>query len=294
MTNGNFLNWWDEQERLIYYSQPINKTEPEYLAFIRKRKFTVREFATLLAGLRPWVFDNSDLADKVYTSRVKPFLELILDDLSAELVDENEDGWSLNRREYPWVLLGDDPSINDFDWDHRENTAFHVRSYFRYCEQNNIPFPIESEWVRPITRSPQEEVLNLPHANGEPPKQCEGQQLNQLHEATRDKTQIEIIEGVTVGDLLEMINANQALGDVLQAVNSWRKLPEERKALSNSLYSGLNMKAKANGWGNNLDGQLARKQYEEIGDIFIQSSKKRTGKRGNALFPSYEEATGRK
>ncbi len=341
MANGNFLSWWDEQERISYYSQPINKTEPEYLAFIRKRKFTVREFATLLAGLRPWVFDNSDLADKVYASRVKPFLELLLDDLSADLVDKDEDGWSLNRRECwvfdnsdladkvyasrvkpflelllddlsadlvdkdedgwslnrrecPWILLGDEPSINVFDWDHRENTAFHVQSYFRYCEQNNIPFPIESEWVRSITRPPQEDVLNLPLANGEPSNQCEGQPLNQRHEVPSDKTQIEIIEGVTVGDLLEMINANQALGDVLQAVNSWRKLPEERKTLPNSLYSGLNIKAKANGWGNNPDGQLARKQYEEIGDIFIQSSKKRTGKRGNGLFPSYDEATRKK
>lgn len=290
----NKPQWQIDQERRLYFTQPLDKSEPEYLAFIKKSYFTIREFATLLAGLRPWVFDNSDLADKVYASRVKPFLELLLDDLSADLVDKDEDGWSLNRRECPWILLGDEPSINVFDWDHRENTAFHVQSYFRYCEQNNIPFPIESEWVRSITRPPQEDVLNLPLANGEPSNQCEGQPLNQRHEVPSDKTQIEIIEGVTVGDLLEMINANQALGDVLQAVNSWRKLPEERKTLPNSLYSGLNIKAKANGWGNNPDGQLARKQYEEIGDIFIQSSKKRTGKRGNGLFPRYDEATRKK
>ena len=98
------------------------------------------------------------------------------------------------------------------------------------------------------------------------------------------------MDGLTVRDILEMIKANQAFGDVLQAVNNWRKLPVDRK-LSSSLYAGLNRRAKENGWGCNPDGQISKKQYEEIGDIFIQSSKKLAGKRGIRIYPTYEEAT---
>lgn len=101
---------------------------------------------------------------------------------------------------------------------------------------------------------------------------------------------IEVIEGVTVADIHEMIESNRELGDVLQAVNQWRKLPSERKT-PKALYCNLNVKAKKNGWGlDNTTDEITKKQYENIGDVFIQSSKKLVGGKEERIYPKWEDA----
>ncbi len=141
----------------------------------------------------------------------------------------------------------------------------------RFCYNNEYPYPFADDEAEDGLNG-----LDNPYQGGETE-----------HCKPIDESSIEIIEGVTVGDLRAMIRNNQALGDVLMAVNYWRKLPEERKNLPNSLYSGLNIKARNNSWGGNQDCSLSQRQYDVIGDIFIQSTKKLVGGKEERLFPKF-------
>lgn len=139
---ANKPQWLIEQDLRLYFTRPIDKTEPEYMAFIKKRKFTIREFATLLAGLRPWVFDNSSLADEIYQRRIKPFVDLIVDRLEADVPDGMEI-WDPEYIEPPYTILCGYPS-DDHDKDESpENYKFHLVAYVAFCQKKQIPLPFE-------------------------------------------------------------------------------------------------------------------------------------------------------
>ncbi len=143
----------------------------------------------------------------------------------------------------------------------------------RFCYNNGYPYPFADDEAEDGLNG-----LDNPYQGGETE-----------HCKPIDESSIEIIEGVTVGDLRAMIRNNQALGDVLAAVNQWRNLTEDRKP-PNSLYAALNIKAKGNKWGlDNNDYSITQKQYEEIGDIFIQSSKKLIGGKEKRKYPKWAE-----
>lgn len=144
----------------------------------------------------------------------------------------------------------------------------------RFCYNNDYPYPFEE------TNAEIDTQFGNGQAIGEPIKPA----------PIIDESKIEIIIGLTVGDIRQMIKDNQALGDVLTAVNYWRKLPDERRNFQSCLYSGLNRKAQSNKWGLNDDKSLSKKQYEVIGDVFIQSSQKLTGSKEKRKYPKYEDA----
>lgn len=153
------------------------------------------------------------------------------------------------------------------------NPYFDKTALERFCYNNEYPYPFADDEAEDGLNG-----LDNPYQGGETE-----------HCKPIDESSIEIIEGVTVGDLRAMIRNNQALGDVLAAVNQWRNLSEDRKP-PNSLYAALNIKAKGNKWGlDNNDYSITQKQYEEIGDIFIQSSKKLIGGKEKRKYPKWEE-----
>lgn len=142
----NKPQWQIDQERRLYFTQPLDKSEPEYLAFIKKSYFTIREFATLLAGLRPWVFDDSPLAEEIYQRRIKTFVQLLQEGIEA-FVEE----WYSDTEEFireldpdyvksPYFVMCGYPSYSVGDRK-TENIVFHVAVYVAFCKEKYIPLP---------------------------------------------------------------------------------------------------------------------------------------------------------
>ena len=160
---------------------------------------------------------------------------------------------------------------------------FNKQALERFCYNNDYEYPFED--LGDTEKNAESAFEVSPNQHVTTPEIFSSEAITA---PTKNENQIELFEGVTVGDIREMVTANQALYDVLQAVNFWRKLPDEGRNLSSSLYSGLNIKAKNNRWGANLDHSLSQKQYDVIGDIFIQSTKKLVGGKEKRLFPKFE------
>ena len=156
--DSNKPQWLIDQERRIYFTQPLDKTEPEYLAFIKKRKFTVREFATFLAGLRPWVFDDSSLSVEIYQRRIKPFVDLIAEGIEAYVDEEGsgtDDGFPELDPDYiepPYVVLCGFPSDPLDGHEKFENYKFHLAAYIAFCKKKRIPLPFQYNEVEYLPR----------------------------------------------------------------------------------------------------------------------------------------------
>lgn len=151
----------------------------------------------------------------------------------------------------------------------RGEPLFNKKALERFCNNNNFKYPFGEE-NPPINASTIDLAYTVP--------------IN--HSANEDE--IEVIEGVTVGDIRKMSEGNIALSDVLKVVKDWRNLPLDRNK-GMALVCSLNRKAKENSWGGDTDYRLSKNQYEIIGDIFIQSKRKLSGKKEARLFPKFEE-----
>ena len=70
------------------YGLPFDRESLRYKAFCAKQKFTLEEFACLLAGIDPTSFDGSFESWEVFEAKVGGFLRLLKE---KELQRVNED-----------------------------------------------------------------------------------------------------------------------------------------------------------------------------------------------------------
>lgn len=71
------------------YGKPFDKTSAAYKAFAAKRRFTLDEFACLLADVDPFSFDDSSASNSVKREKIGAFLRLLDEDLKE--VEDYED-----------------------------------------------------------------------------------------------------------------------------------------------------------------------------------------------------------
>lgn len=70
------------------YGKPFDKSSLAYKAFAAKRKFTLEEFACLLAGVNPCSFDGSMRSDSVKEEKIGPFVRLLEEEINDKKFDD--------------------------------------------------------------------------------------------------------------------------------------------------------------------------------------------------------------
>ena len=66
------------------YGKPFDKTSAAYKAFAAKRRFTLDEFACLLAGIDPRTFDGTLESNCVKAEKIDSFVRLLEEDIQEK------------------------------------------------------------------------------------------------------------------------------------------------------------------------------------------------------------------
>ena len=123
------------------YGRPLDKTSTQYATLIRKKKFTIFEFACLQAGIDPTSFDGSFLSGEVEEIKLGPYIRELLGSITKEKGED--DGPPFEEPKF--LLCGfSNVNLNLFDDKLTDKLEFSAEAYVKYCNNNELPCPISN------------------------------------------------------------------------------------------------------------------------------------------------------
>lgn len=206
------------KEQRRKYNAPIDKNSIQYRCFIKKNSFSIFEFACLMAGLAPWNLNDSYIAHETIERSVRPFINSLLDAIWYDNIIHKV------FTEVP-VLEGFATVTKNYKNTKTENLCFPFQSFYEFCREREIdfPLPIPEGFVPSIIPSSESLALNPETAPTETAStlatdnQAQSEletlrvQVNKLQQENSrlndelDRVKADLVEAKTVGGEIEQL-----------------------------------------------------------------------------------------
>ena len=132
-----------------------------------------------------------------------------------------------------------------------QELKFPIEAYKKFCDLVDLPFPLEE--IKPVCREPVKTKV-------------------QPVISEKDDNEIEIIEGVTVGDMRKIFNRGAPLDEIVRVLVGHSKLPKEAQT-KDQLEKALETSAKKNKWGTGTNNAIANTQKQGVDLLFFPPTK---------------------
>lgn len=179
-------------------------------------------------------------------------------------------------------------SLNENTW--LAYLEFPVEAYAAFLEEVGLPLPPEWAHIKPQTIEEPSLLHDEEFAAVEPVSAQEVAGVNACEEDGRTASDnVEILDGLTLGDFRRYLESNPPLKHVLPIVVRTLLLPEgDREKTSKALTAKLRRSAKQDGWGT-CHRCLADAQGEAIDKMFLPVGKVGSGnKKALRILPAKE------
>ncbi len=143
----------------------------------------------------------------------------------------------------------------------RSDLEFPVSAFRAFCKRKGIPFPLDSV----------EENLNNEVDHGTISTQFEQKEQDGRSEVV-DIEKVEIIEGVTVGDMRKIFNRGAPLDEIVRVLVGHSKLPKDAQT-KDRLDKALKNSAKRIKWGTDKSNEISNVQLKGVDLLFFPPTK---------------------